>query len=550
MNFAETAVLLLNASQPVVWVRTHEASEAKKELVKELEKKATVYRWSILQGLMTPGNSEIKMAQDDGLGDVSMAGSAAGLIASVAAFKQKMGESEHDTDQFALVVDNFHQFIANPQELYPIIQALQDFSACQRSRACSILLICHYDHKVLPDLRSYCSIIDHDLPGATELQEITHRVVTTVEGSLTKYLNYLDSNHMLKLAQAGLGLSRLQYESELSFSLTCTAKEISSNKEVKWDEVLLTERVIQGVQDRKAALFNAEGIVRLHRSVDKMTDIGGFAGLKKMILSRFARQDIRYRKDRYPRGLILLGSPGTGKSSFARAVGDSLGVITATVDIGSLKEGIVGATEGKVRRLFQILNAMGRIVVFIDEIEKAFPTGNELDSGVSADMLSVWLTNLSDPTRQYYVIAAANNVKKLPDALLRPGRFDNIVMVDLPNPAQQKLIWDICMKRFGLEDQPIPPHERWSGTEIDTCCENADSYGISLIEAAKKIVPTAVLSPEAVTAVREYAHNRAIDAETGEIYRKPGSFQEPVITAPASAVKRTRKIVTSDESNN
>jgi SpoVK/Ycf46/Vps4 family AAA+-type ATPase len=194
---------------------------------------------------------------------------------------------------------------------------------------------------------------------------------------------------------------------------------------------------------------------------------------------------------------------------------------------------------------------MGRIVVFMDEIEKAFPTGNELDSGVSADMLSVWLTNLSDPSRQYYVIAAANNCKKLPDALLRPGRFDNIVMVDLPKPAQQKLIWDICIKRFGLPEQPIPPHDKWSGTEIDACCENADGYGITLIEAAKKIVPTAVLSPEAVTAVQDYAHNRAIDAETGEIYRKPGSYTDPVlsISTPVSS-KSGRKIMTSNDSNN
>jgi SpoVK/Ycf46/Vps4 family AAA+-type ATPase len=178
---------------------------------------------------------------------------------------------------------------------------------------------------------------------------------------------------------------------------------------------------------------------------------------------------------------------------------------------------------------------MRRIVVFIDEIEKVFPTGNELDSGVSADQLSVWLTELSDPKRLYYVVASANQCSKLPAPLLRSGRFDAIVMIDIPKPSQQQVIWEIMRERYGIDPAtPLPEYYRWTGAEIEACCDGADAKGCTLVQAAKTVVPVHSLNPEEIKKVQDYAKGRAIDAETGELYT--GYFDEPdqVTSVPGS----------------
>jgi len=544
MNFINTVETMIAASQALVWVRTHEATEARIELQQrfstlnaEDDGKTKVYRWDVLQGLTTDQGVQLRSQTSDGIGEGVPFVGPEGLVESVAYMLKLInapGPKEGDTKNkavpmdisYILIVDNFH-YLA---DMLPVIQALQDFSAGTRMRSSSIVLISHYDKRIGPDLKSYCSIVEHDLPSPAELLQLTNSILSMDTGTVGDLCDQLDEPKRVAIARAGMGLSRMQFQAELSFALVRISSMRKSGQDVTPDS--MTSFLVEEVQDRKAALFNAEGLIQLYRSTESVNEIGGMLGLKKRLKQRFDRQSKRARTDKYPKGIILLGPPGTAKSTMARCVSNMLGVLMAAVDIGSVKEGIVGATEGRIRRVFQILNAMGRIVVFVDEIEKAFPTGDERDSGVSADILQVWLTNLSDPNRQYYMVASANSCSKLPPPLLRNGRFDNVYMCDIPKPAQRDLIWDICRKRYQIEDQTIPPCEGWTGAEIEACCDEADGMGVSLVEAAKVIIPTTVKNPNAVKAVQEYAHNLAIDAETGSIYYKPGS---PEATAQDNA---------------
>lgn len=547
MNFINTIETMINASQALIWVRTHEATEARLELQERFSSnnaaddgQTHMYRWDVLQGLTTNQGEQLKTKTADGIGDGVPFVGPEGLVDSVgyllklinAPVPGEKGASKNAVSgdaRYVLIVDNFHHL----SDMLPVIQAMQDFSASTRKRGSSIVLISHYDKRIGPDLKSYCSIVEHDLPNPTELLRLTNDMLTADTGTISDLCDQLDEPKRVSIARAGMGLSRMQFQAELAFALARTSLMR------KQDSTLTPERMtnflVEEVQDRKAALFNAEGLIQLYRSTESVNEIGGMEGLKHRLKQRFDRQSKRARADKFPKGIILLGPPGTAKSTMARCVSNMLGVLMAAVDIGSVKEGIVGATEGRIRRVFQILNAMGRIVVFVDEIEKAFPTGDERDSGVSADMLQVWLTNLSDPGRQYYMVASANNCSKLPPPLLRNGRFDNVYMCDIPKPAQRDVIWDICRKRYEIKDEEIPNCEDWTGAEIDACCDEADGMGISLVEAAKVIVPTIKKNPQAVNAVREYAHNLAIDAETGTIYHKPGSAESDAAAAAVSA---------------
>lgn len=546
MTFIDNINTMLNASQPLVWVRTHEATEARLEIQQKFIDRddVRVYRWDVLNGLTSPQGEILKIKATEGSfgGDVPFTGPE-GLVAAVgymltlidAKSKEELDEelatkeppkakakavdrvAESIKTHYLLIIDNFHHLC----DAFPIIQALQDFAAATRRRPSMIAMICHYDRRIGADLKSYCSIVEHDLPNPSELFTLTTELMAGNLGSINDLCSLLDNDKLAAISRAGMGLSRMQFQSELAVSLANASAHIKAGNNLDVDS--LTTFLVEMVQDRKAALFNAEGLIQLQRSTESAAEIGGMEGLKQRLKTRFARQKERNRKDKFPKGIILLGPPGTAKSTMARAVSNMLGVLMAAVDIGSVKDGIVGATEGRIRRVFQILNAMGRIVVFVDEIEKAFPTGDERDSGVSADMLQVWLTNLSDPNRQYYMVASANNCAKLPAPLLRNGRFDNVYMCDIPTPEQQALIWDICRRRYGITDEVLPECTDWTGAEIEACCDEADGMDVSLVEAAKVIVPTIKKNPAAVKAVREYAHNLAIDAETGTIYHQPGS---------------------------
>ena len=534
MKFTEIARCAIQAAQPVIWIRTHENIEAKSELDRLFAgfQKMDVYFWDCVRGLTLLDKKKqvlksviAEKPSSDIFGNSSQAMPLTAAINHFAALT--CSEPDTAAEAAVLIVDNFHHHSNDPA----VVQVIQNFTATTRKIAASIVLLAHYDQVVMSDLRSYATVIDHDLPDLSDLVTIFSSLLAVKNPTTQAVLKQFNAADKERISESGLGLSRLQFESEASFALAHLNSNIDSITTVQ-DAVT---HLASTIQERKATLFNSEGLIQITSSLVKREEIGGAEGLVELVKKRFSRTHTRHRKDRNPRGLILLGPPGTGKTTLCKAIANMLGLLMVTVDVGSLKQGVVGASEGRIRRMFQILKAMRRIVVFIDEIEKVFPTGNELDSGVSADQLTVWLTNLSDPDRLYYVVASANQCNKLPAPLLRSGRFDGIVMVDLPKQAQQKKIWALCREKFGISaDDPLPSHHKWTGAEIEGCCDAADAMGVPLRAAAKLIVPVSTLNPDEIEKVQNYAKNRAIDAETGEIYVGYSEEPQPVVSSPGS----------------
>jgi len=179
----------------------------------------------------------------------------------------------------------------------------------------------------------------------------------------------------------------------------------------------------------------------------------------------------------YP--VLLLGVPGSGKTMLARTTGPTFGLPTIQLDLGNTKgDGLVGQAEKAVRRAVKTIQSLS--------------TGATL------------------------VLATCNSITKLSPELL--SRFTDIYFFDFPSPDEQKVIWAIYTKRYNLEDQEYPEARRWTGREIRACCERAYERGISLVEAAKRIVPTSVASSEALAEVRSMAVGRFVDASTGNVF--------------------------------
>jgi SpoVK/Ycf46/Vps4 family AAA+-type ATPase len=227
--------------------------------------------------------------------------------------------------------------------------------------------------------------------------------------------------------------------------------------------------------------------------------------------------------------VLLLGVPGTGKSAFAKALGNETGRPTLTLDVGSLLGSLVGQSEERLRRALELVDRMQPAVLFIDEVEKALAgaTGSGVaDSGVSSRMFGTLLTWLNDHESDVFVVCTANDVSRLPPEFARCERFDALFFLDLPGPEQREAIWQMYVRNFELDArQRRPADEGWTGAEIRACSRLAALLDLPLTEAARHIVPVANTAAESVERLRRWASGRCLAADQLGIfqYREPKS---------------------------
>ena len=191
---------------------------------------------------------------------------------------------------------------------------------------------------------------------------------------------------------------------------------------------------------------------------------------------------------------------------------------------------LVGQTEANIRQALQITDAMAPCICFLDEIDKALSgvaSSGSTDSGVSARLFGTFLTWLNDHQSDVFVVCTCNDITKLPPEFSRAERFDGIFFLDLPGTTQKSAIWKLYLDMFGLdENQPKPKTAEWTGAEIRSCCRLAALLDVSLIEAAKNVVPVAVTAAESVGRLRDWASGRCLDADTSGIYNPGGAVSQ------------------------
>jgi len=221
----------------------------------------------------------------------------------------------------------------------------------------------------------------------------------------------------------------------------------------------------------------------------------------------------------------VLTVPGTGKSAFAKALGNETQRPTLVMDVGALMGSLVGSTEANVRQALKIADAMAPCVIFIDEVEKALAgsaSSGQTDSGVSARLFGSLLTWLSDHESDVFVVCTANDVSRLPLEFVRAEHFDGVFFLDLPSVGERQKIWDIYKSMFALAGQTVPRDEDWTGAEIRSCCRLARLLDIPLAEAAKNVVPVAVTAAESMDRLRTWASGRCLCSFQPGVYHRGG----------------------------
>lgn len=236
-----------------------------------------------------------------------------------------------------------------------------------------------------------------------------------------------------------------------------------------------------------------------------------------------------------PKGIMLLGVPGCGKSLTAKAVAKSWNYPLLRFDIGKVFGGIVGESEQNVRKALDIAKAIAPCVLWIDEIEKGLSgvqSSGQTDGGTTSRVFGTLLTWMQEKTEPVFVIATANNIKELPPELMRKGRFDEVFFVDLPSIEERKKIFQIhissrkrAIEKFNLEELSKAT-KGFSGSEIEECVkeglqtafsENRDIEENDIINAAKQTVPLSITMGEGLRKLREWAKFRARQASTGNV---------------------------------
>ena len=263
-----------------------------------------------------------------------------------------------------------------------------------------------------------------------------------------------------------------------------------------------------------------------------LDDIGGLEALKAWLQQR--REAFLPRAREYglpvPKGLLILGVPGTGKSLTAKATASVFGIPLLKSDAGKLFGSLVGQSEANLRLAIQTSEAIAPCVLWIDELEKGFGGmggGGNTDGGTSARVFGSLLSWLQEKTTPVFVVATANDISQLPPELLRKGRWDELWFVDLPNSRERTAIWDIVIEKYGRERTDFDTvvlaraSEMHTGAEIESAFVEAlhrafcDGNGprepteLDLGEVLNEMVPLATTMSEAIERLRHWAKGRA-----------------------------------------
>lgn len=281
---------------------------------------------------------------------------------------------------------------------------------------------------------------------------------------------------------------------------------------------------VELVLQEKRQIIRQTQILDFYPASERISDIGGLDNLKEWLLRRggaFSERAQQYGLP-HPRGLLLVGIQGTGKSLTAKAIAHHWHLPLLRLDVGRLFAGLVGESESRTRQMIQVAEALAPCVLWIDEIDKAFSgLDGRGDSGTANRVFGTFITWLAEKTSPVFVVATANNVQSLPAELIRKGRFDEIFFVGLPNQTERQAIFEVHLSRLRPQSLKNYDLERlayetpdFSGAEIEQTLVEAMHLGFShdrdfttedILEAASQVVPLAKTAQDQIEQLQSWA---------------------------------------------
>lgn len=408
-----------------------------------------------------------------------------------------------------------------------------------------IYLLCDF-HPYLKDQAEITRLIKdialNHLSVPHMLVFISHRL--TLPKELSRYATHFsmpmptdDRIMQIVREEAGVwsernGNARVQTDNQTLKRLVATLQGISAGdvrrlvRSAIWDDGALTETDLPRINRSKFQMLDLEGIVSFETGVSDFSNVGGLDNLKNWLTTRREAFQVANNVADRPKGILLLGVQGGGKSLAAKAVAGLWGLALLRLDVGALYNKFHGETERNLREALALADSMSPCVLWLDEIEKGMAQeGN--DNGTSQRLLGTLLTWMAERTTRVFIVATSNDISRLPPELIRKGRLDEIFFVDLPELAVRRDILSIHLKKRDLNpyemdlEQLATLSEGFSGAEIEQAIVasqfTASAQGCALntkilLEELNNTSPLSVIMAEQIMQLRVWAENRTVPA--------------------------------------
>ncbi|HIK46605.1 MAG TPA: AAA family ATPase [Leptolyngbyaceae cyanobacterium M65_K2018_010] len=489
--------VLVQAQYPLIYLVTFEEERAEqtiatvaRQLSKEQDGKTSlrVYTWTMTRGMVEYGTSGNGPQHSN-------------TVSPEAAVEWVIRQREPGI----YIFKDLHPFKDSPA----VTRCLRDAIASLKGTLKTIVLMSPVQ-EIPIELEKEVVVLDFPLPDMAELDEVLSTELNRARGSS------ITTEDREKLLKAALGLTRDEAE-KVYRKARVVAKRLTS-EEV---DIVLSE---------KKQLIRRNGILEF-MDVDETIDVvGGLEELKHWLKQRsdaFTERAREYGLPQ-PKGMLILGVPGCGKSLIAKTTSRLWGLPLLRLDLGRVYDGsTVGRSEANLRNALRTAESISPAILFIDEIDKAFAGGvgsSDSDGGTSSRIFGTFLTWMQEKTSPVFVMATANRVERLPSEFLRKGRFDEIFFVDLPNSEERKDIFQIHLRkrrrdidRFDL-DQLTKVCDGFSGAEIEqglisamyeAFAQGREFTQLDIIAAIRATLPLSKTMSEQVTALRDWARQRA-----------------------------------------
>jgi len=552
--------VLINSSTPIIVMETSEETHAV-NLVRTActELNMATFEWTIADGLLRSGTNtppeppkvalQARIDQNTMLAQAGRAytqmrsalsptaregdrltlamasslGATGAAAASTAIYNtrepvQALANMESTTIEAVFILKDFHRHMDDPVVIRRLRDVGQKFAANRRT-----VIITAPEIAVPAELKTLVEYFDLPLPDRQRLQEIIHDTFTRLSKTYTLKMQ-LDPAGVDAMSANLRGLTEEEADRAISQALVT--------------RYALCPESVTDVLDAKKQLLRHSGMLEFVEAQDNMAAVGGLENLKHWLGQRRGAWEDSAREFGLepPRGMIILGVQGCGKSLCARAVAGEWKLPLVKFDTSAVYDKYIGETEKRIRKVFQVAEGLAPCVLWIDELEKVFagsgPDSASADAGVSSRLLASFLSWMQDRKAAVFVAATCNNVTVLPPELIRKGRFDELFFVDLPNQAERKQIFSIQLakrKRNPAEfdlDKVAAAAKGYSGAEIDAAVQGGlyAAYSEkrplstqSLLDALTQTVPLSTTRAEEIQTLREWARTRAVPATAPDV---------------------------------
>ena len=510
-DFEDRIQVLIDANAPIVQIISYETLRIHASLLKISKRaKRSLFVWNISEGLSKYDLLSGSLTSvDDTLRDPS---------------EILEWYSRQENKRVILLLEDFHPNLTEHQP--HIISRLRVISrkVSMKELTERILIMSQPVNSLPVELEKEVQILELPLPDRDDIKAIMRAIRGQFE------LNDNDYSETSRIVEAALGLST----SEAWSAFACA---VVNNKK-------LTEEEIPDIISEKEQVIRKRGNLEYYQPEQDLKDVGGLNRLKDWLCRRekaFTEKAKEFGLET-PRGILLLGLPGTGKSLAAKAVANSWKLPLLRLDMGRIFGGIIGQSEDNMRAALRVAEALAPCILWVDEIEKGMAgmqSSGSTDGGTTSRVIGTFLTWMQEKKAPVFVVATANNVAQLPPELLRKGRVDEIFFVDLPDKIDRKDIIRIHLTKrkkqlFSDEDMESLAEisAGFTGAELEEAIKEAmyrafdNDTDLSFDDIASALgdtMPLSVTMSEVIRDTRAWAKGRAVSASD----RTPESAQPP-----------------------